>query len=715
MRKRTSSRKGFWFVGVLLILVAAVAAVGALLVIRSHEGLSYQELGNRLETEARNKVTVMAVWYGSVQNQIDNLAHMDMLRLAATEISYPESGEPRSVVDQLPFLQRVFADFLAFSEFRSVGLLDRKLKLRVSSVQDTQSLTVVQRNALDPDFNLPDFSPEMEAELTGLFQSGKVALLPIFQENDRLMLRIACPVFAPDYVEERGQVNALLLFTLDVTERVARLGQAADTDPNTAASAVPGAASAVGLGTGSLRSDQSQQVHLLQRVGTHWEWVRKTGITQLDWPVSAESAPAKAMPLAERRLSENDTSLYCLALNVPGMPWYVLEGEEAAEIKAELAAYTQSVWGAAAVAAAFCFLLVGLFWWWLVGRRERATANELNKLYHTVDQQEGMLRSINSTLPSGIVLTDERGVIQVTNNAFAAMFEHVPATLLGLALEPLLVRGAPEAQCETADILEQLQNVLQDKQQRSLTCTIAPQGKSMHYHVVSAPFQGDGEFAGVVSVFQDITNGVEAQRRTEAMVRKTIQVLIQAMEAVDPYLKGHSVHTRTLAEILVQRLHLTAEDRQTILIAADLFQVGMLRLPRSLVSKQEALSKQERTQLEQHVEYAREALTDIDFGVPVLDAIYQMYERLDGSGYPLHLRAEAIGIHARILAVANTFCAVLRPRSYRTARSVADALNIFASQPQAYDAAVVGELKDFLNSSAGESFLKQLLKDSAPE
>ena len=118
--------------------------------------------------------------------------------------------------------------------------------------------------------------------------------------------------------------------------------------------------------------------------------------------------------------------------------------------------------------------------------------------------------------------------------------------------------------------------------------------------------------------------------------------------------------------------------------------------------------------LQQHVEFAREALADIDFGLPVLEAITQMYERLDGSGYPLALNNGAICQNARILAVANTFCALMRPRSYREAHSTEDALNILSETPPKYDATVVGSLRAFLETEQGMVFLEHLLGDPQP-
>ena len=112
--------------------------------------------------------------------------------------------------------------------------------------------------------------------------------------------------------------------------------------------------------------------------------------------------------------------------------------------------------------------------------------------------------------------------------------------------------------------------------------------------------------------------------------------------------------------------------------------------------------------------FARDALADIDFGLPVLEAITQMYERLDGSGYPAGLTNGAICEHARILAVANTFCALVRPRSYREAHDTDDALKILSETPPKYDLSVVNALRAFLPTESGRAFMAQLLADQQP-
>jgi HD-GYP domain-containing protein (c-di-GMP phosphodiesterase class II) len=214
---------------------------------------------------------------------------------------------------------------------------------------------------------------------------------------------------------------------------------------------------------------------------------------------------------------------------------------------------------------------------------------------------------------------------------------------------------------------------------------------------------------GVVSVYRDITPLVEAQERAQHMVNQTIQVFVHAIEAVDPYLRGQSTYTGVLAVALAREINKEGHE-DTLRTAANLSQIGMIQLPRKLISKTDKLTPDERIQLEKHVEYAKEVLKGIDFGLPVLEAIVQMHERLDGSGYPSRLQGDAIGLDARILAVANTFCAILRPRSYRMARTLEEAMDILSVEPFQYDPEVVQALNSYLQTESGQEFFRELRK-----
>jgi HD-GYP domain-containing protein (c-di-GMP phosphodiesterase class II) len=168
---------------------------------------------------------------------------------------------------------------------------------------------------------------------------------------------------------------------------------------------------------------------------------------------------------------------------------------------------------------------------------------------------------------------------------------------------------------------------------------------------------------------------------------------------------------RRLSVEVAKALNASDVDIATVDTAANLSQVGKLFVDRDLLFKAEALTAEEKFELEQHTEHAAKVLQDIDFGLPVFDAIYQMNETLNGKGYPNGLKGDEIGLPARILAVVNSFCAMVGPRAYRAARSADETLEIIKTGEGAYDQRVVTALKEVVQSSIGEKLLDKRSQD----
>jgi HD-GYP domain-containing protein (c-di-GMP phosphodiesterase class II) len=180
---------------------------------------------------------------------------------------------------------------------------------------------------------------------------------------------------------------------------------------------------------------------------------------------------------------------------------------------------------------------------------------------------------------------------------------------------------------------------------------------------------------------------------------------VRAIELTDPYLAGHSRMMGKIAVEIAKAMNASEMDVATVAAAANLSQVGKLFVDRELLSKAEVLTVEEQAKMAQHVEHAARVLKEIDFGLPIYEAVCQMNETLDGNGYPKGLRGDEITLPARILAVANSFCAMLEPRAYRAARPVDEIMAILDSGEGVYDQRVVAALKDIMDSASGEKLL----------
>jgi PAS domain S-box-containing protein len=204
----------------------------------------------------------------------------------------------------------------------------------------------------------------------------------------------------------------------------------------------------------------------------------------------------------------------------------------------------------------------------------------------------------------------------------------------------------------------------------------------------------NGVVDGIVRVARDCTESVaQRQGRLRALVQ-TVDAFVHAVERRDPFLLGHTRRLRRHAIAVGRKLGLTGEELASLALAASLSQIGKIFVPDHILTMEGRHGPEERELIRRHILHAIAILERIDFVAPIVDIIAQMHERLDGGGYPHGLAGEAIGMAARILGVADVFCARTAPRSYRARMSVGKTLRHLASNGQRYDLNVVAALAD---------------------
>ncbi len=143
--------------------------------------------------------------------------------------------------------------------------------------------------------------------------------------------------------------------------------------------------------------------------------------------------------------------------------------------------------------------------------------------------------------------------------------------------------------------------------------------------------------------------------------------LIAAVEARDPYTKGHSEQVARLAARIGEQLGLPPERLRVLHQAGLLHDIGKIAIPDSILNKPGRLTLAELAVVKEHPLRSEEMIGRIPSLRPTLRAIRWHHERLDGSGYPDGLTGDDIPFDARILAVADVFDAMTSGRSYRTA------------------------------------------------
>ena len=157
-------------------------------------------------------------------------------------------------------------------------------------------------------------------------------------------------------------------------------------------------------------------------------------------------------------------------------------------------------------------------------------------------------------------------------------------------------------------------------------------------------------------------------------VGTTIQVLASALEARDPYTAGHQFRASSLACAIASELKLSQDQIEGIRMAGVIHDIGKLGVPAEILSKPTKLTDIEFSLVKEHSSKGYEMLKNVESPWPLADIVNQHHERINGDGYPQHLKGDDILIEARILAVADVVEAIASHRPYRPSLGIDVAL-----------------------------------------
>ena len=164
---------------------------------------------------------------------------------------------------------------------------------------------------------------------------------------------------------------------------------------------------------------------------------------------------------------------------------------------------------------------------------------------------------------------------------------------------------------------------------------------------------------------------VEQQaERIEQLFLEGVQSLAHALEAKDPYTRGHSARVATYAGAIARTLGLDDATLRDLQVGAELHDVGKIGVREEVLRKPARLSEKEYLHIMEHTVICEKILTPRLRDHPrVLQIVRSHHERLDGTGLPDHLKGDAVPQVARVVSVADAFDAMTTGRPYVAARS----------------------------------------------
>jgi putative nucleotidyltransferase with HDIG domain len=195
---------------------------------------------------------------------------------------------------------------------------------------------------------------------------------------------------------------------------------------------------------------------------------------------------------------------------------------------------------------------------------------------------------------------------------------------------------------------------------------------------VRANVRGEDEIARLGGNFNYMAGNIEALvlrlkkalRQNQELFLETIKTLAAAIDAKDPYTRGHSERVSSYSMAMARHLGMSQEQVFRIHIAAILHDVGKLGIRESILNKPGGLSDEEFEVMRQHPSIGAQIMSPIRMLKDIIPGIRNHHETWDGKGYPDHLKGDEIPMVARIIGIADTFDAMTTNRPYQNAMTL---------------------------------------------
>ena len=174
----------------------------------------------------------------------------------------------------------------------------------------------------------------------------------------------------------------------------------------------------------------------------------------------------------------------------------------------------------------------------------------------------------------------------------------------------------------------------------------------------------------------------------------SIEMIAAAVDAKDPYTKGHSGRVSQYSVMLAKELGLPEEEISKVRVSATLHDVGKIGVEDRVLKKPGVLTNEEFEIMKRHTVMGYEIVRQVKQLEEMLPGIRWHHEALNGKGYPDGIRGDEIPLLVRIISVADTFDAITTDRPYQAGRDFPQAIEILQKHAGSkYDPIIVDALQ----------------------
>jgi PAS domain S-box-containing protein/putative nucleotidyltransferase with HDIG domain len=286
-------------------------------------------------------------------------------------------------------------------------------------------------------------------------------------------------------------------------------------------------------------------------------------------------------------------------------------------------------------------------------------------------------RDIFDLAPDAYLVTDAQTIIAESNQAAASMLKVAHGSLTGMTLAHFV------AEADRAAFQSSLIQLREGGAKRNWEFCLQT-GEGLPFSVsanVSAQTDHRDQLVRVLWLLRDIREGKAEEERLKSLFsgmkssfHGIVDAMAEAVEIKDPQTAGHQQRVAQLAVAIGREMDFSLHRLEGLRVAGLLHDIGKIAVPSEILSKPGELNNLECEFIKSHCQIGFDLMKNIDFPWPVLQAILQHHERMNGSGYPAGLTDTDIILEAKILGVADVVEAMICSRPYGPAQGIDRAL-----------------------------------------
>ncbi|MDO8748795.1 MAG: HD domain-containing protein [Candidatus Omnitrophota bacterium] len=194
----------------------------------------------------------------------------------------------------------------------------------------------------------------------------------------------------------------------------------------------------------------------------------------------------------------------------------------------------------------------------------------------------------------------------------------------------------------------------------------------LHYTV---KVKGNDEISELAESFNQMAKSLaESQGKLLDYFYRVVESLVRALEAKDPYTKGHSERVADYARSIAVKMGLPEEKIKILREIASIHDIGKLGISENILNKKEKLTDEELRLIRNHPLTGEEILKPLRISEEMLSAVRSHHERHDALGYPDKINGDNINIFAAIVSAADAYDAMTSCRAYRNPLSKEEAI-----------------------------------------